>query len=508
MRRPNAGGRAGAGGFDFQARAAAFVLAHSLAAESLEWTEHEQGDAPLAVSSETGGPGDDLRVELPGGRIYEVQVRRSISAGAELDRLAVLFGEGLRGDPSMTAVLAVGLTASEQVREHLREDLRRLAQGRRDNLKPVTQRFIGSIGGEQLARRTRVVVLQLESDDGAARRIAMLLLGKVVPTAAAERSGWDTLCEVGHRLAAEAGRRDQAALVTLLGARGIEITQTPRYERANVYKTSRAGRITTAIAASKGTVSDLDFINIPRVVELALSILKHVPRTAFTEQLQRRGLIDRSGMPTRRLVGQRARRYPMEGLATVGVKHHFSDVFQQLIERVAFEDLEWLIRERGRFLSSGVVGKRCFYVGTLLGRSPVLPITSATPPTPLGFRKKGVIGEWLVDPSFVLSTTAIDRLGRRSPYIAYGTVRGISTRRIEGRRYRVIDLRPLLLGIPTRMQQPRPHSAALRRSAVEAERELREAKREEAEQEAAMEEWQQESAAAEAAEAAAMASEE
>ena len=59
------GGSGGAGGYRFQALAAAYVYAHALAEHSLHWIGG--GAVPFAVSAETAGPGDDLKIEYSGG---------------------------------------------------------------------------------------------------------------------------------------------------------------------------------------------------------------------------------------------------------------------------------------------------------------------------------------------------------------------------------------------------------------------------------------------------------
>jgi hypothetical protein len=75
-------GGGGGGGYAYQADAFAFVSAHALAEQPLNWFE-DVGDVPVAVSMETGGPGDDLGVELRGGGQINIQCKR----GAKEDHL-------------------------------------------------------------------------------------------------------------------------------------------------------------------------------------------------------------------------------------------------------------------------------------------------------------------------------------------------------------------------------------------------------------------------------------
>ena len=82
------GGSGGAGGYRYQALAAAYVAAHALASRPLNWiAPAAAGAVPLAVWSETGGPGDDLKVELRGSQeagngLLEVQAKRGIGMGS------------------------------------------------------------------------------------------------------------------------------------------------------------------------------------------------------------------------------------------------------------------------------------------------------------------------------------------------------------------------------------------------------------------------------------------
>ena len=71
----NSGGAAGGGGFNFQARATAYVYAHVLAGRAMNFADNHY-PVPLAVWAESGGPGDDIRVECEGGGVLEIQAKR------------------------------------------------------------------------------------------------------------------------------------------------------------------------------------------------------------------------------------------------------------------------------------------------------------------------------------------------------------------------------------------------------------------------------------------------
>jgi len=59
------GGPAVFAGAEYQAELIAYIHAHILAQAPLEWFAPED-DTPVAVEPETGGAGDDLRVEFRG----------------------------------------------------------------------------------------------------------------------------------------------------------------------------------------------------------------------------------------------------------------------------------------------------------------------------------------------------------------------------------------------------------------------------------------------------------
>lgn len=108
------GGSGGRGGYRYQALAAAYVAAHALACQPLNWVG-SIGAVPLAVWAETGGPGDDLKVEFVSGPDLEIQAKKGQEKNAKLwkalPRRAVGSGGG-RGAADAPAGRPVRRTAS------------------------------------------------------------------------------------------------------------------------------------------------------------------------------------------------------------------------------------------------------------------------------------------------------------------------------------------------------------------------------------------------------------
>lgn len=176
------GGNAGSGGYNYQAHAIAYVSACILTGRALRWVNQQFGrpDVPIAVSAETGGPGDDIRVEL-GFATFEAQVKRGLKADARLDETIERFGKALAADPDARGVIIVDRTSSQTVKEELAGDLQRLRDGLDDDLKEVTTRVldrlaaIGITTPKEVASRISVVMLDLE-DTGAHAELSQFSL--------------------------------------------------------------------------------------------------------------------------------------------------------------------------------------------------------------------------------------------------------------------------------------------------------------------------------------------
>ncbi|MDP9485436.1 MAG: NB-ARC domain-containing protein [Actinomycetota bacterium] len=175
---------------------------------------------------------------------------------------------GLAEDPSLRCTLLVNHAASRSVREELRLDIERLAQGRCDNLRSITTEFLGKLKAEGIARersllaRLSVIVADL-GDRSEGEGAALVLLSGVVDRAGIANA-WTALREDGMRLAETAGRRDVSALWNLLEAHGIRAVDgsgplllqredhVPPYPHPFVGREAVIGEISTLLSAAGG----------------------------------------------------------------------------------------------------------------------------------------------------------------------------------------------------------------------------------------------------------------
>ena len=98
-------GSGGGGGYGYQADAFAFLSAHALAEQPLNWFDDVE-DVPVAVSMETGCPGDDLGETAVLDEVEELQLAAYIMIDAGQAEAAG-FGQVPHGG-GLIAPLGVG----------------------------------------------------------------------------------------------------------------------------------------------------------------------------------------------------------------------------------------------------------------------------------------------------------------------------------------------------------------------------------------------------------------
>lgn len=214
-------GSGGGGGYEYQADAFAYVIAHAVTEQPLGWFE-DTDDVPIAVSVEAGGAGDDLRVELRGGGVLEVQCKHGAKKDQHFAKAFLNAARGLAADSSLRVVLLVDGTTVGTITNHLRQDIIRLGQGRTDKLKPIGDEYVGLLRKHGIASdanifsRLRVIIKDLKDGmDGQAA--ATTLLARVVRLPSQTPTAWKVLGREGLDLTQKRGRRDVGAILRLLG---------------------------------------------------------------------------------------------------------------------------------------------------------------------------------------------------------------------------------------------------------------------------------------------------
>jgi energy-coupling factor transporter ATP-binding protein EcfA2 len=244
-------GSGGSGGYEYQARVTAYVAAHILTKQKLGWIEHSTGDIPIAVAAETNGVGDDIKITLEDSTTVEVQVKHGLKKDQDFWDAIVKLGRGLAANPSLYCILVTDSTASGTFKDQLRKDLKRLGQGRNDDLKEITKEVIkkfaqngilndkslfeqlqlvteklaekGILNYESLFRRLLLIVVDLE-DDAQGAKSAQVILSQFLADKNQESLAWKILVGDGITLMTNRGRRDAEGIARLLSSKSIQLS--------------------------------------------------------------------------------------------------------------------------------------------------------------------------------------------------------------------------------------------------------------------------------------------
>ena len=221
------GGPAMFSGSDFQSSVIALIAVHILGRQPLNWVRLSVADVPVALSGETGGPGDDVRVEFAEtDDVLEVQAKAGLTRGTRLNETFAVIASRLPAVTKARIVIAVDPSASDPVKSQLRKDLRRIATGRTDALSEITEDIrvlVANSGGDALLSRVDVVVLDLEYEADAHRLSALSNLRRILDDEAKAEAAWDVLYSDAARICRDRERRRLADLAGLLSRHGIHL---------------------------------------------------------------------------------------------------------------------------------------------------------------------------------------------------------------------------------------------------------------------------------------------
>ena len=220
----HARGAAPASGLNFQAVVTAIAAVHLLDDSKIGWLDELADDTPTAIWAESGGPGDDVRLELRTATA-EVQAKRGLSANAKLWEAMLDLARGLREGRIDFGILAVSPDSSRTVTHHLEQDLRHIGSGRTDRLHDVGRKWIAQLVAAgldpvPLSRAIRIQTVAATDGNVDAVRAAKSILARICGSAAAADLAWQTLVEGAHALVARKGRWDLLAVIRLLSAAG------------------------------------------------------------------------------------------------------------------------------------------------------------------------------------------------------------------------------------------------------------------------------------------------
>lgn len=223
-------GSAAGGGFDFQARVIAWVAVHILAQRNLDWLRLQPPPIPVAVSAETGTPGDDVVVELAESEIeLDAQAKKGLRADDSFRDTIDRFADGLTEYENRRFVLVVDGTSSSTIRDDLKQDLERLRGGRYDGLSDVGREVLDRVqerADPTEIGRIHVVKLQLLDDAAPHRQNAIDRLRELLADPTKAQSAWSCLVGGAFELIRQKGRMTRETLRDLLASESISVARS------------------------------------------------------------------------------------------------------------------------------------------------------------------------------------------------------------------------------------------------------------------------------------------
>ncbi|SDD63886.1 HNH endonuclease signature motif containing protein [Niabella drilacis] len=215
-------------------------------------------------------------------------------------------------------------------------------------------------------------------------------------------------------------------------------------------------------ACRNGNITEIDFLNIPRILELCVELFGNVPHTQYSNELYSNHLILKSGALNDCRIREMNKNpeTPLIFFAPNGssiLKHHYYEIFKALLNHLNFVDLDHLLNRKS--LKKGIVGQYCYYIGGLYSKRLPDPITESSEFMKFYFKRKPFVVEWLVDPKYFCSSSAKWRTLHRGVYIIFGKIRNVNIESIEGKDQIIVDIRPYCFGLPKEQKDRTPSIA-------------------------------------------------
>lgn len=226
-----AGGSATGGGINFQAAVTAIVEVHVAVGAKLDWLVGIAHDVPVTVLAETGGSGDDIAIQFDDGTRTEVQVKRGLAAGKKMWEAVMKLAKAVNDGAVDYGILVVCPNSSGTIRNELARDLERLAGGRSDGPKEITNTFVTKLGGaglsvDKVSKRFRIITLSCLINDSDGIRAAKAQLGSICESPDGADRAWNALCLDGAKLIELRGARAADSVVQVLRSEGIALTSS------------------------------------------------------------------------------------------------------------------------------------------------------------------------------------------------------------------------------------------------------------------------------------------
>lgn len=221
-----AGGAASGGGMNYQAAVTAIVGVHLMSGVSPAWLVNPAGDSLSAIWAESGGPGDDIRLETRSGRIIEIQTKKGLRVGPKLWGSLIALASGLKNGSIHAGVLVVSPDSSRTISFELAGDIRRMGEGRTDGLHSIGSEWCARLKNagiplDHCAGLSIHVEHAVASDDAGATH-AKAVLRDLLDDKLQQDAAWDLLYREAHEIIERRGRWTNTSLSRSFTSAGIQ----------------------------------------------------------------------------------------------------------------------------------------------------------------------------------------------------------------------------------------------------------------------------------------------
>ena len=231
------------------------------------------------------------------------------------------------------------------------------------------------------------------------------------------------------------------------GGLSLRITEEQLYKVKDKWE-SQVAASNAQLAAQKIEICDdaIDYVNIKRIEELCVRLFGRIPKTTLTLHLRNSGILGVGNSFDQKYVQSNLSggRYLFDYI-THQETEHYKQLLQKISAVTEFVDLD-AVMQSGIKSTKEIEGKYAFFIGGVTAKGPKFPITSKTSPVTVNYSRKPFKIAWVLDPLFLMSTSAIARIGGKNRYIIYCLVRYVE-KQSDG--IVLIKASPLLIAQPT-----------------------------------------------------------
>ncbi|CAN5361423.1 hypothetical protein BH09BAC1_BH09BAC1_09340 [soil metagenome] len=202
-------------------------------------------------------------------------------------------------------------------------------------------------------------------------------------------------------------------------------------------------------AAFSEQVESVEYVNVPRILELVQFTIND-DKTKYSGGLLEKGLINKDGtinLNFHKEYGLNLNN-PLNffgGHGSIELRMHYFELLKRIANTTSFKDLDSLLNQSS--IKNGIVGEFCVHIGGLYGENVKLPITDSSPIITLYLKRKPFLVEWKIDPRYITSSTASQRLARATHAI-YGRIMHVEGIELNGEKVIFIDIRCYAMAFP------------------------------------------------------------